>query len=140
MQVVSSCYDGFIRLLDVEKQSFDLAYHSEEQIVSISRPHGHMQSLYFGEGRYGSASLLDLRSSKPSMSWSLHTDSIYTIDFSSQNTNSMATCSKDGTACIWDLRKLDQLNKPIPLKLLNHEEAVNSAYFSPSGNFLATTR
>ncbi|XP_071718947.1 uncharacterized protein [Rutidosis leptorrhynchoides] len=141
-KVVSSCYDGFIRLLDIEKESFDLIHRSQQKIDSICRQYDNMHCLYFGEGGNGSAGLLDLRSSsKPSMTWSLHKSSIYTIDFSSQNHNLMATGSKDETACIWDLRKLDQINDnpTIPLKLIEHEAAVNSAYFSPSGNFLATT-
>ncbi|XP_021999334.1 WD repeat-containing protein 76 [Helianthus annuus] len=137
-KIITSCYDGFIRLLDVEKESFDLLYTSAYQVFSICRPHDNMNSLFIGES-YGSVGSLDIRSSNPnSMSWDLHAEQIYTIDFNSQNTNLMATSSKDGTACIWDLRKLAHLD-PQPLKLVRHKDAVNSAYFSPSGNLLATT-
>ncbi|XP_076946080.1 DNA damage-binding protein cmr1-like [Bidens hawaiensis] len=96
-----------------------------------------MNSLFIGE-EFGSLGSLDIRTSKPNSSWDLHQEKIYTIDFNSQNTNLMATSSKDKTACIWDLRKLDHLN-PRPLKLVKHNGGVNSAYFSPSGNSLATT-
>ncbi|KAM0057012.1 putative transcription factor WD40-like family [Helianthus debilis subsp. tardiflorus] len=138
-KIITSCYDGFIRLLDVEKESFDLLYTSAYQVFSICRPHDNMNSLFIGES-YGSVGSLDIRSSNPnSMSWDLHAERIYTIDFNSQNTNLMATSSKDGTACIWDLRKLAHLD-PQPIKLVRHKDAVNSAYFSPSGNLLATTR
>ncbi|KAI3763430.1 hypothetical protein L1987_53890 [Smallanthus sonchifolius] len=139
-KVISSCYDGYIRLLDVEKESFGLAYSSEYPIFSICRANDNMNSLFIGEG-YGSVGSLDIRSSSvnnSSMSWSLHQEQIYTIDFNSQNTNLMATSSKDDTACIWDLRKLHHLH-PQSLKTVTHKGPVNSAYFSPSGNLLATT-
>ncbi|XP_076893877.1 uncharacterized protein LOC143546005 [Bidens hawaiensis] len=136
-KIITSCYDGFVRLLDVEKESFGLAYTSEHPIFSICRPYDNMNSLFIGE-EHGSVGSLDIRSSKPNSSWKLHKEKIYTIDFNSQNTKLMATSSKDKTACIWDLRKLDHLN-PQPLKLVNHNGAVNLAYFSPSGNLLATT-
>ncbi|KAI3763433.1 hypothetical protein L1987_53892 [Smallanthus sonchifolius] len=121
-KVISSCYDGYIRLLDVEKESFGLAYSSEYPIFSICRANDNMNSLFIGEG-YGSVGSLDIRSSSvnnSSMSWSLHQEQIYTIDFNSQNTNLMATSSKDDTACIWDLRKLHHLH-PQSLKTVTHK-------------------
>lgn len=64
---------------------------------------------------------------------------INTISFNPQNPNIMATSSTDGTACIWDLRST-RSRKPKTLKTVSHGRAVNSAYFSPSGTSLATTR
>ncbi|KAJ0569613.1 putative transcription factor WD40-like family [Helianthus annuus] len=68
----------------------------------------------------------------------LHDSRINTIDFNPENTNMMATSSSDGTACIWDLRKIGK-SKPKSLKVITRERAVHSAYFSPSGDRLATT-
>ncbi|CAK9179476.1 unnamed protein product [Ilex paraguariensis] len=136
-KMFTSCYDGFIRLMDVEKEVFDLVYSSEYAIFSISQRPDDVRSLYFGEGP-GELNIWDERAGKSSFSFKLHEDKINTIDFSSENSNIMATSSTDGTASIWDLRKIDS-NKLKSLKTISHKRAVYSAYFSPSGSCLATT-
>ncbi|XP_060204239.1 uncharacterized protein LOC132632356 [Lycium barbarum] len=136
-KMFTSCYDGFIRVMDIEKEMFDLAYLSEHPIFSLSqRPHD-MKSIYYGEGS-GELGICDLRAGKSSVSWKLHEERINTIDFTSENCNIMATSSTDGSACIWDLRKVTA-HKPKSLQTVFHKRAVHSAYFSPSGRFLATT-
>ncbi|XP_028056073.1 WD repeat-containing protein 76-like isoform X2 [Camellia sinensis] len=137
-KVYTSCYDGFIRLMDVEKEIFDLVYFSDHAIFSISQRTNDAKSLYFSKG-HGVLNIWDERAGKSSASWILHEDRINTIDFNSENTDIMATSSTDGTACIWDLRNIDA-DKPKCLKTFNHKRAVHSAYFSPSGSYLATTR
>ncbi|XP_010265685.1 PREDICTED: WD repeat-containing protein 76 [Nelumbo nucifera] len=136
-KVFTSCYDGFIRLMDVEKESFDLVYSTKDAIFSLSQRPCDARSLYFGEGQ-GELHVWDERARKFSGSWILHGQRINSIDFNSQNTNSMATCSTDGTTCIWDLRCVGN-DGPKNLKRFNHNRAVHSAYFSPSGSYLATT-
>ncbi|KAM3397454.1 WD repeat-containing protein 76 [Capsicum galapagoense] len=136
-KMFTSCYDGFIRVMDIEKEMFDLAYLSEHSIFSISqRPHD-MKSIYYGEGS-GELGIWDLRAGKSSALWKLHQERINTIDFTYENCNIMATSSTDGSACIWDLRKVSA-HKPKSLQTAFHKRAVHSAYFSPSGRFLATT-
>ncbi|KAL6506109.1 hypothetical protein OROHE_022638 [Orobanche hederae] len=73
----SSCYNGFIRMMDVEK-----------------------------EGKRG-VNKWDVRAGKSLLSCDLHEDRINTIDFNSENENIIATSSTDGTACIWDLRYMN---------------------------------
>ncbi|XP_057767121.1 uncharacterized protein LOC130987561 isoform X2 [Salvia miltiorrhiza] len=136
-KMYSSCYEGFIRMMDVEKGVFDMVYHSEYCIYSISLSPRDVKSLYFGEGR-GGFHKWDVRTGKSSLSCDLHGDRINSIDFNSETENIMATSSTDGTACIWDLRLMNK-DKTTPLKTINHKRAVHSAYFSPSGKFLATT-
>ncbi|OAY71546.1 DNA damage-binding protein CMR1, partial [Ananas comosus] len=75
---------------------------------------------------------------KVSGSWDLHEQRINTIDFHPENVNLFATSSTDGTACIWDLRRSKE-NKLECLKTVQHNRAVHSAHFSPSGSCLATT-
>lgn len=134
-----SCgYDGSIRLMDVDKEMFDLAYASDDSIFSISQRPNDIKSLYFAEGQ-GGVHIWDERTGKSSSSWALHDSRINSIDFSSCNTNLMATGSTDGTACIWDLRKVVS-DRPEALTTISHKRAVYSAYFSPSGSLLATTR
>ncbi|KAJ0256691.1 DROUGHT SENSITIVE 1 [Hirschfeldia incana] len=136
-KVISSSYDGLIRLMDVEKSVFDLVYSSDDAIYSLSQRANDEQSLYFGEG-HGVLNIFDLRAGKSVFHWDLHGQRINTIDFNTQNPNVMATSSKDGTACLWDLRSMGT-NKPKNLRTVNHSKAVHSAYFSPSGLSLATT-
>ncbi|KAH0920487.1 hypothetical protein HID58_028147 [Brassica napus] len=136
--VISSSYDGLIRLMDVEKSVFDLVYSSDDAIFSLSQRPNDEQSLYFSAG-YGMLYVWDLRAGKSVLNWDdLHEHRINSIDFSPQNPHVMATSSTDGTACLWDLRSMGATT-PKTLKTVNHSRAVHSAYFSPSGLSLATT-
>ncbi|KAL6973912.1 hypothetical protein U1Q18_028097 [Sarracenia purpurea var. burkii] len=136
-KVYTSCYDGFIQLMDVEKEVFDLVYSSDYSIFTISQRPDDARCLYFSEGQ-GVLSIWDERAGKSLTSWTLHEDRINSVDFCLENTNIMATSSTDGTACIWDLRNIEA-DKPKSLKTVRHKRAVHSAYFSPSGSCLATT-
>ncbi|KAK2998062.1 hypothetical protein RJ639_025622 [Escallonia herrerae] len=136
-KMFTACYDGFVRLMDVEKERFDLVYYSDETIYSVSQRPNEEKCLFLGEGRGGLTSW-DERAGKSSSSWMLHQDRVNTIDFSSSNANIMATSSTDGSACIWDLRRI-VANSEKSLKTVHHLKAVHSAYFSPSANLLATT-
>ncbi|KAB2618771.1 WD repeat-containing protein 76-like [Pyrus ussuriensis x Pyrus communis] len=135
MNIFTSCYDGYIRLMDAEKEVFDLVHSSGDPICSMSQQSKGPNCLYFAEGN-GGLSVWDQRTGSFSNQWSLHEYRIISIDFSSANPNLMATSSSDGTACIWDLRSIDADKT---LRTVSHSRAVHSAYFSPSGGFLATT-
>ncbi|KAL0867401.1 hypothetical protein Bca101_046519 [Brassica carinata] len=136
-KVISSSYDGLIRLMDVEKSVFDLVYSTDKAIFSLSQRPSDEQSFYFGEG-YGMLNVWDLRAGKSNFNWDLHEHRINSVDFNPQNPHVMATSSTDGTACLWDLRSMGS-KKPKTLKTVNHSRAVHSAYFSPTGLSLATT-
>lgn len=138
MQIFTSSYDGLIRLMDAEKEVFDLVYSCEDPIFSLSQQPNDVKCLYFGEGP-GGLNIWDERTGNCSTQWSLHDSRINSIDFNPNNPNIMATSSTDGTACIWDLRTIDK-DKPKTLKTVSHKQAVHSAYFSPYGRLLATTR
>ncbi|KAK9098404.1 hypothetical protein Syun_025449 [Stephania yunnanensis] len=114
MEVFTSSYDGQIRLMDVEKESFDLLYSSDECIFSLSQQPNDVNSLYFSEAR-GELDLFDIRATKSSSSWILHYERINTIDFNSENTNLMATISSDGTACIWDYACSSSINNCVAI-------------------------
>ncbi|KAF5805090.1 putative transcription factor WD40-like family [Helianthus annuus] len=136
-KIITSCYGGLVRSLDVEKETFGLVYSTEHAIFSMAQQPDDANNLYLGEG-HGVVNIWDERSARSSFSWELHDSRINTIDFNPENTNMMATSSSDGTACIWDLRKIGK-SKPKSLKVITRERAVHSAYFSPSGDRLATT-
>ncbi|XP_010533089.1 PREDICTED: WD repeat-containing protein 76 [Tarenaya hassleriana] len=136
-KVITSCYGGFIRLMDAEKSVFDLVYSSSYAVYSLSQRPEDEQSLYFGEGA-GGFNVWDLRAGKSSFQWDLHEGRINSVDFNPQKPYIMATSSSDGTACLWDLRRMGA-KEPRTLNTLTHGKAVHSAYFSPSGLSLATT-
>lgn len=138
MQIYTSCYDGFLRMMDAEKEVFDLVFNSDDTIFSLAQPNNDANCLYFGEGP-GGLNIWDSRAGKFSSQWALHNSRINTIDFSPENLHIMATSSSDGTACTWDLRYCKK-SKPSALRTFTHRRAVHSAYFSPSGHALATTR
>ncbi|XP_031257972.1 WD repeat-containing protein 76-like [Pistacia vera] len=136
-KIFTSCYDGFIRLMDVEKEVYDLVHSSEYSIYSLSQNPNNVNTLYFSEGQ-GGLNIWDVRTKKCTTECRLHEARINTIDFNSQNLSIMASSSSDGTACLWDLRRMPT-HKPKPLKIASHKKAVHAAYFSPSGKSLATT-
>lgn len=138
MQIYTSCYDGLVRLMDAEKEIFDLVFSSDECIYSLSQSKNEANCLYFGEGR-GGLGIWDNRIGKCSSNWLLHESRINTIDFNCENPHIVATSSSDGTACTWDLRYIDE-DKQSALRTFTHARAVQSAYFSPSGCSLAITR
>lgn len=124
--------------MDAEKEVFDFLYQSKYTIYSLSQQSNDVNCLFFSEGG-GGLNILDKRTGNCPMEWMLHDVRINTIDFNVGNCNIMATSSSDGTACIWDLRSVNA-QKPKTLKIVKHKRAIHSAYFSPSGRFLATTR
>lgn len=138
MQVFTCAYDGFIRMMDIEEETFYTVYSTSEAIFSLGQCPNDNKLLYFGEGS-GELKIWDNKSGKTSNSCHLHESRINSIDFHPNNTNLMLTSSSDGTACIWDLRNIKQ-SRSRCITTVHHKRAIHSAYFSPTGSFLATTR
>ncbi|KAL5698813.1 hypothetical protein ACHQM5_029800 [Ranunculus cassubicifolius] len=136
-KVFTSSYDGFIRMLDFESESFEFIHKSDSSIFSLSQRPQDSNLIYFSENQ-GFLNIWDTRAGKSSSSYVLHDAKIYTIDFNPVNTYVMATSSADKTVRIWDLRQMGSKG-PKCLKFHQHKTAVHSAYFSPSGKSLATT-
>ncbi|KAK7329979.1 hypothetical protein VNO77_24162 [Canavalia gladiata] len=136
-KIYTGCYDGIVRLMDAEKEVFDLVLDCDESIYTLSQPTNEANCLYFGEGS-GGLTIWDNRIGKRLSHWVLHGSRINTIDFNGKNPHIVATSSSDGTACTWDLRYTDG-DKLTALKTFTHKRAVHSAFFSPSGCSLATT-
>lgn len=140
-QIYSCTHDGEICLMDVEKEIFNTIYRCDYPAFSLCQAPDNATRLYIGEGN-GQLMAFDERVGKVSSKWLLHRDCICSIDFNPENPNMLATSSLDSTACLWDLRSI-KMPKPESLKVVKHEHGdngVRSAYFSPSGGFLATTR
>lgn len=122
--------------MDAEKEVFDLMYSCHNAIYSLAQKNEN--DLYFGEAM-GSLNFWDLRTKKSTNLWFLHDSRINTIDFNPGNPHIMATSSSDASASLWDLRYMAR-TEPQPVTVTNHHRAIQSAYFSPSGRYLATTR
>ncbi|KAL4181421.1 hypothetical protein AMTRI_Chr12g271160 [Amborella trichopoda] len=133
-KIFTSSYDGFIRLMNVEEGKFDMVYNCNDEIFALSARTCDSNSLYFAEGQ-GEFKVWDERTKGISTSYSLHSQRINSIDFNPENNNMMCTSSSDGKACIWDLRCI----RNDPLQIVKHQRAIHSAFFSPSGKYLATT-
>ncbi|RDY03582.1 WD repeat-containing protein 76 [Mucuna pruriens] len=136
-KIYTSCYDGILRLMDAEKEIFDLVFESDKSIYTLSQRTNEANCLYLAEGS-GGLTIWDNRIGKRSSNWVLHEKRINTIDFNCENPHIVATSSSDGTACTWDLRYIDE-DKLTALRTFTHERSVQSAYFSPSGHSLTTT-
>lgn len=137
LQIYSCSYDGEICLMDVEKETFDMVQRCDYPIISLCQAPNNPSWLYFGEGN-GELKLFDERMGKVTTTWNVHEKRINSIDCHPENTNMFATSSTDRTACLWDLRHMKK--DPESLKVFEHSKTVQSAYFSPSGGMVATTR
>uniref|UniRef100_A0A0E0EJT6 Uncharacterized protein n=1 Tax=Oryza meridionalis TaxID=40149 RepID=A0A0E0EJT6_9ORYZ len=135
--IYSCCYEGEICLMDLEKENFNMIYLADYPIFSLCQAPNSPSSLYLAEGN--DLKHFDERMGKVSATWNSHDNRINSIDFHPENTYMLATSSTDGTAGMWDLRNMKE-KKPESLKVLEHGKSVQSAYFSPSGRMVATTR
>ncbi len=123
--------------MDLERENFNITRLSEFPILSLCQAPNSPSCLYFGEET--DVKLFDDRIGKVSTSWNAHASRINSIDFHPENTYMLATSSRDGTACMWDLRTMKKKGAE-SLEVLEHDRALQSAYFSPSGHMVATTR
>lgn len=137
LQIYSSSYQGEICFMDVEKESFNTIHLCDYSIFSLCQAPNSPSSLYFAEGN--ELKLFDERTGKVPTTWSLHDHRINSVDFRPENPYIFATSSTDRTVCIWDMRRMKKKG-PESLKVLEYNKSIQSAYFSPSGNMLATTR
>ncbi|RLM60956.1 hypothetical protein C2845_PM14G07140 [Panicum miliaceum] len=135
-KIYSCSYQGEICLMDVEKENFNVIHLCDYPIFSLCQAPNSPSSLYFAEGN--DLKLYDERTGKVSATWNLHDHRINSIDFRPENPYVFATSSTDRTVCIWDMRSMKKKG-PEKLKVLEYSRAIQSAYFSPSGNMLATT-
>lgn len=132
---VTCSYDGVVRQFDVDNAQFDVLYSTDDLLSAISFIPGNAHCAFVAQAD-GDLTMLDTRDGKNNSGYSLHERRINTIDFNAHATSVMATSSTDATACVWDIRKLK--NASSSLVKVEHARAVHSAYFSPSGNLLAT--
>eukprot|EP00978_Attheya_sp_CCMP212_P047688 scaffold422987_cov55-Attheya_sp.AAC.1 len=161
--LVSASYDGSVRQLDLETQTFSqiFATYDDSEIFEGKLGFGlHQGSRYwiqyacldhsnsadekclFLSSSAGTVMHVDLRS-KGHLTFNklLSEKKINSVSLHPNGTT-LATAGLDTTVKLWDIRKLKSTSKnstPTPLATHISGKSVNSAFFSPSGKTLLTT-
>lgn len=144
-QLFSCSYDGTIRMGDFEKGVFDLVFaHPEEKDIAISSFAFVTPTELVASDLSGGISTIDVRCDRKDFSdgittYKAHPKSCRNVDVHPVNSNYCVSTGTEGSAHIWDLRKMSQ-NRPKPVLTINQARVINSAYFSPvTGNKILTT-
>mmetsp|Transcript_38683 Transcript_38683/g.121184 ORF Transcript_38683/g.121184 Transcript_38683/m.121184 type:complete len:346 (-) Transcript_38683:124-1161(-) len=143
-RLYSWSYDGSVRAMDLERESFEHVYKTPES------DHGWLQSgcvparaqndLWVCDSE-GTVKLLDLRRGTGQVAWAkaLHEKKINTVEASPAHDHLFATAGLDRVVKLWDKRKLGGGAKKMLLATLPLSRSVNSAYFSCDGEYLLST-
>lgn len=163
--LLSSSYDGSVRLFDVESQVFeevfatynndstykdkigyntDQGYNSWIQSMELDHRFESGKCFYLSTSE-GGVMHIDLRAAtnkggKLTFNRVLSERKINTISLHPDG-NVMATAGLTGIVQLWDVRKVEALKKEKTKPVAWHDagRSINSAYFSPSGRRLLTT-
>merc|ERR1719163_1453528 len=131
--LLSSSYDGTVRKLDLQKQTFLCVYGSEEEDeFSAMCCSSNESTVYLGDTN-GNFSILDVRTEKNmSAPLGLHDKKVNTISIDSKHENTIVTSSSDGKVLLWDIRRLKKGAKPV--SALPQTRVCQAAYFAPNGS------
>ncbi|XP_002964849.2 WD repeat-containing protein 76 [Selaginella moellendorffii] len=132
-QIATCSCDGSVLLMDIDKAAFSRVFLSDESLSAMSYLAESTHVISIGDYE-GDMKLVDARSSTVASHWKLHERRIHSIDSTPQRPHQVATSSGDGTVSLWDVRVTKR-----NLATMTHGKAVHSAYFSPSGDQLAST-
>lgn len=163
--LLSSSYDGSVRLFDIESQVFeevfatynndstykdkigyntDQGYNSWIQSMELDHRFECGKCFYLSTSE-GGVMHIDLRAAtnkggKLTFNTVLSDRKINTISLH-RDGNIMATAGLTGIVQLWDVRKVEagKKDKPKPVAWHDAGRSINSAYFSPSGRRLLTT-
>ncbi|XP_067949159.1 WD repeat-containing protein 76-like [Watersipora subatra] len=124
----TASYDGTVRRCDANKQSFSLAYLSEDEVrhMYMSEVDGHVISVASADG---SVTYIDERSDAPSV-YDLDAERLKCISHHPVQRQYFITGSVKGKVQLWDDRYINN-KKTRPLVTLPSRKGVLSAYFSP---------
>lgn len=141
-KMFTTSYDGTVRMLDLEKEAFSLAFEAPESIYDT----------YFGDSCFlynqpdavylskadGSVGLVDFRTSSNNYAWTYEVQEARLTSVEQHPTNEhilITAGSKDGGIAIHDVRKAGNGWKAINYMTL-HNKSINAAYASPDGNYI----
>eukprot|EP00897_Mesotaenium_endlicherianum_P009721 jgi/Mesen1/8778/ME000524S08064 len=149
-KVYSASYDGTVRVLDVEAASFAEVLSDEARTFSALCVHpGSPWTLHLADDD-GSMSTLDARAAPPSSSsplrqqqqlHQLHARKVSTVQCHPQREWLVLTSSTDTAVSLWDVRRMTagRDGMAVPYATRPGSRGVNSAYFSPGGDRIAST-
>jgi len=144
--LISTSYDGTVKLLDCEKQEFSLLYAEEEYISWGGWTSFHTQidreTLLVSKGSTGSVALVDRRAgwSKPSAIYQLfHKTHAKSIFIHPNRPELLLAGNNKAECCIFDLRTgTDSKVMNRFSSLTGHARSVNSCNFNPQGDQVVT--
>jgi WD40 repeat protein len=157
--LLSVSYDGTVRLLDVEHETFKCifsGYDSNNDTASSfssSPGYGTLDSrAWFQFGVASSPTDLylttssggvlryDMRSNTLPLNVTLSEKKINTVCVSPTDPNTIVTAGLENCVCLWDVRKLGgQKKSSKPVDRIDFKRSVTSAYFNNTGDKLLTT-
>ncbi|KAG2215713.1 hypothetical protein INT46_003925, partial [Mucor plumbeus] len=138
-KLLSSSYDGFIRVFDMNTAKFDtLELGSNRYSISgfDMTQDGHCTWFTTSDGELGFA---DTRAEKNAVAYRVKDKKIGCVHLNPVHQHLMALASNDRTSTIWDLRMWNNSDEVEPLQSIQHGYSVTSNYWSPNGVMLATT-
>ena len=135
--LVSTSYDGSVRLFDIEKQKVDLLYGTEDYTTYHRQLDAHCYLVALGAcGRVGLVDRREQEKMKCSKSFQVFAKSAKTVDIHPLKRDLFLSHSNSngGTCALFDMRagggSPESAMKPV-LELGGHTKAVSSAAFSP---------
>jgi WD40 repeat protein len=133
-KLYSASYDGSIRLLDINSQSFDQMFKHDDLISSMDI---HQHNIYFGNGS-GLLFHSDTRQHPDvyTQDFEISEKKISSVHINPSNPNYIITAGLDRTWKLWDLRNIsDKVN----LFEHQHSKSCTSAYFNEDGSHIVST-
>ena len=143
-KMFTASYDGTIRVLDLSKDAFSLAFEAPESIYDTyfsdaSFLHNQPDAVYLSKAD-GTVGLVDFRASSNSYGWCYEVQDCRLTSVEQHPTNEhiiITAGSKDGGVAIHDVRKAGKGWKPINYMTL-HSKSINAAYATPDGNHIVS--
>jgi len=144
--LVSTSYDGTVRVLDTEKQEYSLIYGEEEFLQSGGWTSTHAQvdnnTFLVSQGKTGTAALIDRRVTweKPVNHYRLF-DRIHAKSLSIHPLQShlLISGNNKGGCYLFDLRNSPTTGLMTPVTtMLGHTKSLSSCQFSPNGDQVVT--
>ncbi|GAN06716.1 WD repeat-containing protein [Mucor ambiguus] len=140
-KLLSSSYDGFIRIFDLNTAEFDTLDLGSDQypITGFDMTQdGHCAWFTTSDGELG---FVDTRASgKDVVIHELKNKKVGSVHLNPMHQHLVALSSNDRTSTIWDLRMWNKRNAKVePLQSIEHGYSVTSSYWSPHGDMLVTT-
>ena len=130
-KLLTSAYDGAVRVLDPERGVFQETVYSDEDEFSACDQFSHGNAALVCDN-VGNLHQLDLRTGKfTAPSLNIHEKKINTVHVDPGNENMFAT-STHQLVSVWDVRKLAKNAKAV--HDLPHSKSSQAAYWNPSGD------